>query len=280
VAYGAAIWAAPRFSEFAAEASGAPLWLGMPIAGSAAFVVAFSVMILVSWGLRRLDRAGREGRRSPRDRFMGAVFGTTRGVLVVLLLSYLALWVDALRTTGTVEGLPEIGESAAASMTESVVEAGVEAAMADSGQAGRVVAHVAARPGAAITDLQEVLANPAVTELRGDSMFWTYVESGSIEPALNRGSFLRLSHDDALRRQLGELGIVEPEAATDARAFRAAARDVLKEVGPRIRGLRNDPALRELMEDPEIVAAVQAGDHLALMTHPGFREVVSRVMAE
>jgi hypothetical protein len=53
---------------------------------------------------------------------------------------------------------------------------------------------------------------------------------------------------------------------------------VLREVGPRLRGLRDDPALRELLQDPEVAAAVQSGDHLALLSNPGFRAVVARVM--
>ena len=109
-------------------------------------------------------------------------------------------------------------------------------------------------------------------------MFWTYVENGSVDAALNRASFVRLSRDDALRERLAELGLVGPDAAFDSRAFRATARDVLREVGPRLREVRHDPALQELMEDPDVVAAVQSGNHLALMTHPGFRDVVARVM--
>lgn len=276
-AYGAAIWAAPRFAEPVAQATGAPPWLGMPIAGTLAFFATFVVMGFVSFALRRLDRAGREGERSARDRFVGAAFGAVRGGLVVLLLSYLALWVDALRTTGTVEGLPNIEGSTAAAVTGSLVEAGVEAAMGD-GQAGRVMARVASRPGTAIADLQAVMEHPAIDSLRSDALFWTYVEHGSVDAAMNRSSFLQLSQDETLRRQLGELGLVDEAAAADSRAFRQAAGDVLRQVGPRIRGLREDPAIQDLMRDPEVVAAVQSGDHLALMTHPGFQAVVAHVM--
>ena len=53
---------------------------------------------------------------------------------------------------------------------------------------------------------------------------------------------------------------------------------VLHEVGPRLRGLRDDPALRELLADPDVAAAVQSGDHLALFSNPEFRAVVARVM--
>jgi membrane protein required for colicin V production len=275
VSYAAALWAAPRFGERAAELTGAPALLGMPIAGTLAFAAAFLAMGLLSFALKRLER--REDPRSPRDRFVGGVFGAARGVLVVFLLAYLALWVDALRSTGTVEALPELGDSTAAALTGSVVEAGVQAAL-DDGQAGRVVARMAGRPGLAFAELQSVLEHPAVAELQRDPAFWTYVEHGSVDAAMNRRSFLAISQDARLRGRLAELGLVSEDAAVDARTFRAETGQVLREVGPRIRGLREDPALRELMEDPEVVAAVQAGDHLALMSHPGFRSVVTRAM--
>lgn len=276
-AYAAAIWAAPRFGESAAEALGVSPWLGMPVAGSLAFLVTVLVMAGVSRGLKRLDRSGRDAPRSPRDRFAGAIFGAVRGGLLVLLLSYLALWVDALRATGTVDGLPEVGGSTAAAVTGSLVEAGVGAALGEN-EGARVMAHVAGRPGPAMADLQAIMEHPAIDELRNDPMFWSYVEHNSVDAAMNRASFQHLSRDEGLRRRLAELGLVDEAAAADPRAFRLAAGAVLRQVGPRIRGLREDPALQELMQDPEVVEAVQNGDHLALMSHPGFRAVVARVM--
>jgi uncharacterized membrane protein required for colicin V production len=277
-AYCAAIWAAASFGPEAAELAGVPEWLGMPVAGTAAFVLAFVVMGIVSAILNRLERRKRDGSRSPRDRFLGGAFGALRGALVVLLLSYLALWVDALRATGTVEALPELGSSAAAAMTENVVEAGVQAAMSDAGAGGRVMARMAARPGTTLNDLQELMEHPAIEELRSDRLFWSYVEHGNVDAALNRGSFLRLTYDGSLRRRLGDLGLIETEAVDDPREFREAAAEVLREVGPRIRGLREDPALRELLEDPEVVAMVESGNHFGLISHPGFREVVTRTL--
>ena len=120
--------------------------------------------------------------------------------------------------------------------------------------------------------------HPAIGDLSSDPLFWTYVEHGNVDAAMNRASFLRLTYDQTLRQQLGDLGLVDAQAAADAGAFRAAAGEVLREVGPRIRGLRKDPALQELMQDPEVAAAVQSGDHLALMSHPRFRAVVAKVM--
>jgi hypothetical protein len=111
-------------------------------------------------------------------------------------------------------------------------------------------------------------------------MFWKYVEYGNVEAALNRRSFVRIIRDAELRRQLGGLGLIEEAAVDDPRTFRVAASDVFREVGPRIRGLREDPELQQLLQDPEVVAMVQSGNSLGLMAHSGFRSVVVRVMAD
>ena len=57
--------------------------------------------------------------------------GATRGLLIAVRLSYLALWLDALRLTGTGEIVPPLEGSAAAAATGSIVAAGVEAAMGE-----------------------------------------------------------------------------------------------------------------------------------------------------
>ncbi|MBW2267545.1 MAG: CvpA family protein [Deltaproteobacteria bacterium] len=277
VAYAAAITAAPRFAPLAAELTGVSEWLGMALAGSVAFLAAFLVMSLVAKLLRRATAPAEGEGRSARDRFLGGVFGAVRGSLIVLLLSYLAIWVDALRTTGTAPELPELGSSAAASVTESLVEAGVEA-MTDDTAGGRVLAHIAARPGQSIAGLQSLFEHPVIHELRSDELFWSYVEHGEVDAALERRGAVALVYDADVRRQLGELGLIDEAAVSDSAVFRAAAVDVLRQVGPRLRGLREDPELQALMRDPEVVAAVQSGNHIALMGHPGFRAVVAKVM--
>jgi membrane protein required for colicin V production len=277
VAYAAAILAAPRLGPLAAELTGVSEWLGMPLAGSVAFLAAFLVMAVVSKLLGRLTAPEEGEGRSPRDRFLGGVFGAVRGGLIVLLLSYLAIWVDALRITGTAPDLPELGSSAAARVTETLVEAGVTA-FVDDAPSGHMIARIAARPGQSIADLQGLMEHPVINELRADELFWSYVEHGNVDAALNRRGAMALIYDAEVRRQLGELGLIDAAAVSDSRVFRAAAADVLRQVGPRLKGLKEDPELQALMRDPEVVAAVQSGNHLALMGHPGFRAVVARVM--
>jgi len=277
-AYAAAIATASRFGSDVASWIGLPEFLGLPIAGMAGFTVAYAAMGVVTTTLRRRSDRRRCGQsRSRRDRVAGAVFGATRGALIVLLLSWFAIWVDALRVTGTLEGLPGLEGSAAVAVTESVVESGARMALSDAGAAGQMLARVAARPGTAVSDLQALIEHPRMEALREDRLFWTYVEHGSVEAALNQGSFIGIVQDERLRRRFGSLGLIDEAAIADPRAFREASAEMIQAVGPRIRGLRNDPELRKLMEDPEVLAMVESGNTWALMGHSGFQQLVARV---
>jgi uncharacterized membrane protein required for colicin V production len=273
--YWAAIAIGKEFGSELASGLGLPEIVGIPIAGSLGFLL----MLVPMTVLTRVIRNRSEGRdESPRDRFVGAAFGALRGAFAALLISYLALWVDALRLTG-VEAIPEIGGSAAVDVTEAIVVAGVESAMSDSGPAARVVARIAGRPGSSLADLREVLESHHIENLQRDRSFWVYLEAGSIDVAMNQSSFLELSQDPTFRRQLGSLGLIEESAVADWRVFRESAREILEQVGPRIRGLRDNPELTALMEDPEIAAMVQSGDTFGLMGHERFRSVVAQVVS-
>jgi len=278
VGYAAAVLGSARLAPALAAAAGLPDLVALPLAGSLIFVAGFGGVSLFAFLLRRSFGFG-EGERSARDRFLGAVFGGVRGALVVVLVAYLALWVDAMRVTGGTAPLPPVGESATARATSTLVEAGVEAAFRDAGAAGRVVARVAARPAHALEEWQGVLEAPTVQGLREDPLFWSHVEHDNVDAALGRVAALRLLNDASLRAQLADLGVVSDAAIRDASVFRDELAAVLGEVGPRVRGLRDDPAVQELVNDPEVVAMLQSGDTLRLLGHPGFRALVERVSA-
>jgi hypothetical protein len=124
------------------------------------------------------------------------------------------------------------------------------------------------------------MEHPVIAELRNDKMFWTYVEHGSIDAAMHRRAVLALTYDRDMRVTLHEFGLIDEAAVEDAEVMRTQTREMLAELGPRIHGIKTDPKVQELMRDPEVLEAVQAGNHLALITHPGFQEVVARVMEE
>lgn len=263
-AYAAAVAAGPALGSALPLGDELPAIFGVALAGCGIFLLVYlSIAIAGKLALRP-------------DRFLGGFFGGVRGAFVVLLVSWLALWLDALRATGSAV-TPSVADSAAAHATSQVVEASVGAAMAGSGPQGQFVARIAARPALAVDELQRVLENPRFEALREDASFWSYVEAGSVDTATGRVSFRDLAQDAQLRQELAALGLVTPEAAENEAAFTAAASDVLREVGPRLHTLREDPALKELAEDPEVAAMLRSGDYLGLLAHPGFRQLVSRV---
>jgi len=279
VAYACGLLLGPALGPPVSSALAVPSPIGVAVAGTGAFLVAYFAMGLLSTVIRRMSRS--EGAdRSARDRFLGGVFGLVRGGLIAILLCWLAVWVDVLRATGSLEGMPEVGDAAAARFSSEIIESGIAFALKDAGPTGRMVARVAARPGVALSEIEAILDDDNVKQLRSDAMFWTYVEHGNVDAARNRVSFREVVRDAALRRRFADLGLVEEAAADDPRVFEDAMAEVLREVGPRIYGLKNDPELKELMQDPEVLAMLQSGDTLGLLRHPGFQDLVERISAD
>jgi hypothetical protein len=118
-----------------------------------------------------------------------------------------------------------------------------------------------------------------VGELRDDALFWSRVEHGDVDGALHRASFVRLARDAELRRRLHALGLVDAAGAGDPAAFRDAMADLLAELGPRLRALREDPELEHLMQDPEVLERARAGDSIALASDARVRALAARALA-
>lgn len=276
--YAAAVLGAPVLAPHIEAWLGVPKLFALPIAGTALFFAGFLATGLLRFGLRRAGFGDDEP--GPTGRLLGALFGALRGALVVVLIAYLALWLDAWRAAGRELPVPPVEDSLAARATGAVVEAGVAAALDGDGATARVVARIAGQPAHALTEWQAVVDSPSVTALREDTIFWRYVEAGHVEVALARPDALRMLRDDALRENLAKLGVVSESAARDPGLFRDDLIAVLREVGPRVKGLREDPELQKLVQDPEVVALVSSGDTMGLLAHPGFRALVERVTAQ
>jgi uncharacterized membrane protein required for colicin V production len=273
--YAAAILAAALGGEALASALGTALWLGMPLAGTLAFV-ATQALFAVAIAIAR--RRGAETERGAGDRILGAAFGATRGALLALLIGWLGLLGDALRSEGMLTALPPLEGSVGAHWSGLVAESGATAALGHDPGA-RAVAALAARPRETLTSLRSVIEHPRVIALQRDGDFWLAVEAGDVEAALSRPSARALTSDAALRRELASLGLVERAAAEHPIAFERALGDALGEVSVRLAELRNDPEVRALLEDPEVLGLVERGDALGLLAHPRFQSVIRRASA-
>ena len=278
-AYGMAIALGPAFGPIVAESMSLPLMFGVPIAGSIAFAVTYLVYGVVAQVVGIRDRRRHEGEeRSTADRIGGAGFGGLQGAFLMLLIGWLGLWIDAGHAAGTLESLPDTSNSALGRVTQQVVQTGGSVLIDDQDRGARMALKVASRPKETVQALQHILSNSRITGLQEDRLFWSYVENGALDSALNRPSFLGIAYDDTLRTELADVGLIRRHAASDPRLFRNEAHEALEVISPRIRNLRNDPVVKELLTDPAVVTALQSGDHLALLQNPRFRELVARVM--
>jgi hypothetical protein len=217
--------------------------------------VIFAVAIAI------VRRRREESETSGSDRALGAALGACRGALVVVLLGWLALMAEALRSEGALTALPS-------SAVLGTGDPGARAAVA-----------LVARPTATLSAFRSLLAHPRMVALQRDTEFWKRFETGDIEAALARPSAPTVIADAGLRRQLAALGLVDRAAATHPIAFERALADALSEASGRIARLRSDPAVRALLEDPEVVERVERGDAFGLLTDPRFQKALERARA-
>ena len=284
LAYVAAFTAGAKLAPLLVARLGVPELLAMGIAGCGVFLVTWMSVSMIFRFIRRAAEMRRAGRpRSSLDRLGGALFGFARGAVIVLLVGWLSLWLEAAQglagdPEGATDAEPQQG-SRVADVSAVVVESALGAALGDAGPSGQLIAKLAARPDQTLGSLRTLMEDERVQAVQDDAMFWSYVQNDSVESALNRSSFWSIVHDDALRSQFAELGVISDEAARDPGVFREDAARVLEQIGPQIKGLQDDPELQRLAQDPEIVSLLESGNTFALLTHPDIRRVVSRVSA-
>ena len=280
-AYLAGYFAATTFGHVLALLAGMPRIVASVLLGSGAFTLVYLACSIGSSLLIRHERERRDDvPRGSYDRLGGACFGVIQAAVALLLLAVLGSVLDAAYRAGLPQGVDQSGSYLIAA-TRKVAATGVGAALGD-GPGAQLAVKLVADPGKALVSLQQLLASPRFAKLQQDALFWDMACNGEaqIDAALNRRSFLELMYDDAMRGQLADLGLVPEAARNDPQAFREYMRSSLAQIGPRIRVIRGDPALAQLAQDPDVKNAIEAGDGVALLSHPDFRALVNRVIRD
>ena len=271
LAYAGAAGAAFAFGPALARELDWAQAVGTLVAGSAGLVL---VQLFVSVLTRSLRERGEEP--AGPSQALGAVFGALRGALFALPLLWLAGLSEGARVTGVRPELPDLSGAQLPALGTGVLGAGAEAVLDASAPGGRVAVRFVGHPAESLEALQRVVSDPRVVSLQRDGSFWSDVERGAVRAALAKPAARALVNDRAFRARLGEVGVVSPDAVQSTRSFEAELSRALAELGPRLGAVRNDPALDELLADPEVRASLQSGNTLALLRDPRFRALVSR----
>ena len=278
-AYVAGWMLAPRVAPMVEARTDLAGTLAVLVAGLGLFMAFLLTREVATAAVKALERRLRSGPRPAADRLAGAVVSSLAGFAFAVLIGWLAISVDALRIQTGNDALPSLEGSRFAPIAQEVIERAAGRVLADRGPAGRAVAHAVADPAVTLDRVEELIANPHLGGLKNDAGFWTEVEQGHYEAATRRSSFLAVAYDDTTRRQLADLGLIDERAARSSRAFRDSAQEALAAIGPRLRALREDPAMERLASDPEIQEMVLANDTLGLLRHPDVRQVIHRALA-
>ena len=138
-AYWLSLVLAPSLGAPLAESLSLPSLLGTALAGLIVFIAAFSILSAGAWALQIVERRHRDDHpRTPIDRLGGGALGVVRGGLIVVMVGWLALWVDGLRAAGATQALPSTGSSAVAKLTSGLVESGGRLLLGTDSAEGRV----------------------------------------------------------------------------------------------------------------------------------------------
>jgi uncharacterized membrane protein required for colicin V production len=277
-AYGASVLAGAKFGDWAAARLGWAPFLGTVLVGVVAFVATMLILGIASRMLLSHDRRALEDEPlTPLERLGGALLGGLRGAVVVLLVGWLSAWVDGVARAVPESLLPRFGPSRVGQLAEGAVEAGAEAFIDRESPAGRMTVQLLARPGESIEGLKGVLANPRLEALRNDGVFWEALSGGDVEAALARGSFRSLPYDPALRHDCARLGLVAPNAAESPPVFEQALVGAVRQIAPRIAGIRSDPQFQSLVQDPNVRNALERGDRWTLLRDPRLQLLAARL---
>ena len=278
-AYLGAWWLGPAAAPFF-ETHGLSGLLALVAGGLGVFFGLLLSVEVVAAVVKSVEARRRGGRpRSTPDRMGGALVGTLAGAGFAVLVAWLGITVDALRLQTGNAALPSVEASRFAPAARGVIRGVGGWLLAGHGSPGAALARAASDPAATIERVERLLGNPQVAAVKDDPAFWQQVDRGRSRAAVERASFLGLAYDGTARGELAGLGLISEDAAMSSRAFRDASAQALARVAPRLRAIREDPALERLAADPAVQDMVRRNDTLGLLRNPDVRLVIAHALA-
>ncbi len=250
------------------------------LGGLAAFLPLYLIFSVLSFMVnrRRKKSIKEKGEDSvnPVDKWMGGVAGAAVGAVMAVL----CIWVyNMAQFSPAGEKLPDLSQSAAGKASSAVIEKGSYAMakkLIKDENASRALSAAVSDPARTASNLKEIVSDPKFKDLASDPAFQAAVETGDPEKIMRSDALRKVLEDEDLLERGRELGLVDSE--DDAEDLMRKAADGIARLGQGIEEIRQDPEVREMMNNPEILRKIETQDISGLMTDRGFHELVSRVM--
>lgn len=217
---------------------------------------------------------------STRQRFAGAAMGGFTGALLAMVLIWLLSMLTALTDTrragsGLSSPSPGFLSNAASSLMSKAIEAGVSALQDD---------EFVASTTAGFLKAPEVYAESVagLAESRVFNDFWMndrmkfFMAEGEVDNIVASQPFRQLVDRPEMQRILA---LSKPKQYSQAQAEYYLASH-MSFVHQRMRTLRHDQRVIDILEDEEVKALVRDQDTFALLAHPKIQTLVSIVMEE
>lgn len=233
--------------------------------------VSFFVSNLPMWVFPKLKEV------SLHHRIMGAAVGCLAGAFCGLIFIWLYGVLQAMTPSEEGPADPVLQSDflakSSSKMVSSAVRAGISAATDDPYTASATTAMVT-KPHVMQKAMEELSSKPLLQEFWKDGESQFLMAEGDVDGLLKATSFRRLMEEPAVKTFIEES---KPEDASQAQAERYMA-EQMSFVWRRMRTLRTDPRVIEILEDKEVRDLVDKQNPVALLGNKKVQELITIVM--
>ncbi len=233
--------------------------------------VSFLVSNLPMWVFPKLKEV------SLHHRIIGALLGCVAGAFLGLIVIWLYGVLQAMTASGEGALVQRVERDflakSSAKMVSSAVRAGMSAATDDPYAASATTAMVT-KPHVMQKAMEELSSKPLLQEFWKDGESQFLMAEGDIDGLLKAKAFRNLMEEPAVNTLINES---KPENASEQQAERYMA-EQMSFVWRRMRTLRTDPRVIEILEDKEVRDLVDQQNPVALLGNKKVQELVTIVM--
>lgn len=247
------------------------------VGGVAIFIITMVAIRIVFWVLAKMTPGG-DRDPSKASRIGGLLIGGTIGTFIGLLMVYLV----GIYTSAKATQSPDYATTRKADMVDSLAKGAISksvgAIMSASGAKDnsiKLTEAFVADPVDSVDRINRVTSNPDLQALLKDRRSQRLLKQGDIDELMKVPEFRRLMNDQDMRDLMAASGL----DVNDEDSARQTAQKIAQG-WQRIDTMKNDPRVKEIINDPEFQRKLQAENKLALLASPQLNKLAEIIFVE